>query len=1269
MLTAATIASFGYKIGQSFLQSALIEWKKLKDNREAQARVIWLADIEQAKILSERIANKISAAFRAINLTEEEFNLLIPLASDPVLNTELSRLIISDTYTPESIVNLILENQTALKPHQNEIQKLADLLILAIQNAIAEDPQLHRVKELQYQANSTAMIADLGKEMSGGNANILEAIKEMSGKMDLFTRSSVLSASVESTSEVGQIKSINQKRFDDARHELINGSIVVAEKQYRALIRDLEGLGKNADLKLLFRSYTNLGSSLWMQFKRDEALEWFEKAFQTAPEEPKAKTNKALCHIHRREWEAALNILHQLRIEDPKSFEALYLISIVFSEQGELENAIAVLESQTFELSDYFVALSQSYSRNGEFSDAAESAKKALTIDGERPDALSALGNSLGFPIVNRRTRREPKAFSLTEDEWNQMQEAIKVCEHACDNFRKEERFFQLGELLTNLAAFYEVVGKTESAMLAAKEASELMPVHDKVTALGNLWASQMKCGKSDDAYNTANELMQCGQKTTGKLRQLEALLANSKHEDLLNECENEPALVPELEREPRFFEIKAQANFEEHRISRAFTIINDALIRFPEDSNLFLTRASFYEESGQPDLARNDLEQAERFVGKNELRTLFEIAMFWYGQKNWTSAAKWFIQLGADSIYSPFFNNYLICLFNTGKYPICSELATKALKVKSAFDEVLYGLAARCAYSSNELPTAEKLLEELVRHKSQNVLEHQKMLAQAYLRMDEPDKAFGLLKKVSARNPKDIDVLVGLTYSASLLKLYKEAIGYGIQAVKAFPTNERAHMIFVKVALECPDEFKIDENHRVVFQQSLAFLEKQPSGFIKSVPIEKDLKSFIAIAKARADHAHKVEDLVRERNLPMAFLAQQLGVSSFQTWSALIGHSNLHVFMAYGTTEEQTNDVKTALNANSICVDVFALMTLRLLKQLDLLPKLFQKIFIHVAGFETIVEDIRQFETNKAAFSISYHDGKLVRSEIAPEHIEQRLLFLKDIRDFIKSKTVELVGVDASVMSDEQTKIAKEFLGDLHYETILAAKVRGVAYYSDDAPMRSLAFTEHKISGFCTQAMLRAAKEKKLLNDLEYEDCVITLLKHNYYFVSESVETLARLTITQNFQISDVLRRMIYRVTDPKVNRDTSIRILSDFFLFLWREDYLKAEMSRDEWLEFCLAAILKAKDTEQLFPHFIANLAGRTLYHPETFGGISAWIFRCKKLSILQHQLFYIGVQQTILEMCKLAAHEAQWWPELKLKWLQLGRINIMLLRNGWL
>ena len=53
---------------------------------------------------------------------------------------------------------------------------------------------------------------------------------------------------------------------------------------------DLENQGALADKKLLFRSYTNLGSSLWQQFRRDEAVVWFDKAYATKPDDQKAKT-------------------------------------------------------------------------------------------------------------------------------------------------------------------------------------------------------------------------------------------------------------------------------------------------------------------------------------------------------------------------------------------------------------------------------------------------------------------------------------------------------------------------------------------------------------------------------------------------------------------------------------------------------------------------------------------------------------------------------------------------------------------------------------------------------------------------------------------------------------------------------------------------------------------------------------------------------------------------------------------------------------------
>jgi hypothetical protein len=507
------------------------------------------------------------------------------------------------------------------------------------------------------------------------------------------------------------------------------------------------------------------------------------------------------------------------------------------------------------------------------------------------------------------------------------------------------------------------------------------------------------------------------------------------------------------------------------------------------------------------------------------------------------------------------------------------------------------------------------------------------------------------------------------LSFVSTLKKQHKEAVGYAFAAVNAAGNNSRAHMALVKAVLDCPVETKVEAKYRRAFQHSLEFLNRHPSGFIKAIPFEKDLKSIIAMVKARADHAHRIEDLIRDRNLPMSVLAQQLGLPPFQAWLGLVGHTKLHVHMAYGTTGEQVKDAETALGAKVVCVDVFALFTLRLLKHLDLLPKLYQRIFVHTAIFEAVVENIREMETRKTGLTISYHEGKLVRSEIGPEQTKEQISFLKDIRDFLKSPAVELVGLDAGHVSTGDMKMARDLLGIIYYEPIVVSRSRAVAYYADDAPMRSLASNSHGVDSFCTQALLRAAKEKKIITDLQYEDAVITLLRHNYYFVSESFETLGRLAESEGFEPSELAKTLLSRVADSKVDQNTAIRIVSDFCFFIWRADLSKAKANREVWLEVCLDSLLQVKQPEKLFAQFLANLGVRALTQPSVFGGITYWMLRSGKLSRLQRALFYFCVQQAITQMIPLAKREYPWWTKLQADWAQMGRLNVTLDNNGWI
>ena len=526
---------------------------------------------------------------------------------------------------------------------------------------------------------------------------------------------------------------------------------------------DLENQGALADKKLLFRSYTNLGSSLWQQFRRDEAVVWFDKAYATKPDDQKAKTNKAVSHIYRGETQAALAILNEVTATSPDCFEARYLISCVHLEQGNFDQATAVLEEQPFDSDEYFEALAQAYLRREDFPKAVAAARAALAENDKSTEARVMLANSLGFPLVQRRMRRDITAFSLAEAERQQICEAIELGEAAVKVFRAQARSFQLGELLTNLSAFYEVAGDDERAAQAAKEAAELAP--QNVTALSNCWASQMRLGKYAEAYDTAGKLMQCGERLSGKVRQLESLLMNSDHERLLRESGSDPDLTGELLKEPRLFELKAHAQFELHQIEAAFDTIKDGLARFPGEPRLHCVRASLFEDLGQLDAAREDLDLAEKLAAGNDPRTLLQATMFHFHRSDWSAAAQRFAKLGADSIYSPFLDNYLVCLHNLQKYLERFALATKAIAARGGFNATLHELAARCAYNANDLLSARQHFETLVQHGGGKAASHQKMLAQVYLRLDETDKAFALLKKAHARSSKDIDLLIRIEF------------------------------------------------------------------------------------------------------------------------------------------------------------------------------------------------------------------------------------------------------------------------------------------------------------------------------------------------------------------------------------------------------------------------------------------------------------------------------------------------------------------------
>jgi tetratricopeptide (TPR) repeat protein len=773
------------------------------------------------------------------------------------------------------------------------------------------------------------------------------------------------------------LKTVNQIRFERARTELLEGSIEKAERDYRDLIDDLEKQKDGVDRLLLFRCFTNLGSSLWQQFRRNEAVVYFERAYALKPEEPKAGTNKALCLIHAGDIGGAKNLLERLLDPANPRFDVIYLLAAIMLDTGNGSEAVQFLEHHPFATEEYFVALAEAYLKNEQYDRAESAARNALKVDPSSHQALVLLSSALAFPFTFRGKKRPRPLLGLAPSDAEKLKEAIKAAEEAVKAFRTQNRKHQLTEVLVNLSVFYAYARHHEAAERAGEEASQLDPTDP--AALTNLWCAQMHRKKYEEAYATAGKLRNCGKNKAGKMRQLEALLADSQYERVITEAADDAAIIPALENDPRWFEIQAEALFGTHDQVNALTLLKDGLSHHPQNPALLLCRAQIAEKLGDEAAAMTDLETVEKNVSRDDPTVVCNCGAFYMRLENWKKAQYFFEMAGGESIYSLVFGEYVTCLFNNGLYSKCYDLVSKALNSLKGFNPQLEELAALSAYLSNDLRPAEKHFRMLVRKSTGKIsVKHRKALANVLFRLDEPAKALTVLREACTQDPHDTEVLIGLASVSLQLKQVEDAMNFALKAIEVDSKLLKAHQVVVQASLRWPKGQKPAKRVFEAVPRSIKFLENDPNSGIRAVPIEPGLKSVIEMLKDRILHVQEIEKVFESPPLPIGMFANAIGRGEYETWRHLTAHPKLQVRFALGTQEEQIAEISSAGAAKAVSLDLFTLFSLRLTKTLHLLPQLFDAIYVHTRVWEAILQEIAELEGSPASGTIVYNEGHI---------------------------------------------------------------------------------------------------------------------------------------------------------------------------------------------------------------------------------------------------------------------------------------------------
>ena len=1266
-----------FDIAKDCAVAALIEWKKQKEAAADKAAAELLAKTEIAKGLQGRVADRITEAVRDFPFRTEDKQILLRLEQDPVLKGEVVHQIVSFEFSASVVAKAISDAAPEFAGHQERIHQIAEKLLTAVKTAISENEALCRVlglelqiatlkgvsevrSEIKAQAEQTHRIADLTESMPAIIEKFIEEkLKPISAQISGISSATAGLAAVAELSATTTIRTEHQARFDRVRKQLFEGSLRRAEQEYRDLIHDLEAAGPLADKHLLGRACNNLGVCLSEQRKEDEAAGWYEKAHKYTPSEPKALANMAGVLLSRGDADAARKLIDEglrLHPDDPALIRQMVMLQLARNDQA---GALAFLEARRTETVAYYLTVAGVHKQLENFPAVIDAAQKAISIDSKCEEAHVALSDAYGIPIVLAKQATRTPSFGLSEEEHARLDQAIRCGETAVAALREKEHYAELARVLTNLSAFYAARGQVAKALDAAGEACDRSSKN--VVALGNLFVAQMQNHLFDAAFETACRLETFKDFQSGTILKLEALVAGRRPKEALALCEKALSSASDLATNPRFIVLHAEALFDDLNRDRAIDVVSEGVQVLPRDATLYARRAVFHERAGRIEIAADDYAKAESLVTEaNRAEVLLATGLFYYHQARWSEAASRFEAFRGNATDSPVLTEYLVSLYNAHRYSDCLSLVEQAIKIYG-FDPDRYQLAGRCYALQGELLKAEETLEQLLlRHKRSDAL-IEKLLAEVNYRLDKVDRAYAVLELAATRYPKDTDLLINLSGLALLRKKHHEAIERGHQAVELAPNNQMSHWALVRAVLACPGNVKPGKKQIAAFRRSMKLLATRfPASGLQMIHVDKGLESLQRILKEQSDHASLIEKLVREKNLPLAFLARATGRSPYAIWKGLCAHSVLQVRMASGNSEEQATEQRIARSAKAVSVDIFALFTLQLVGKLHLLWQLFEKVYINTSILEAVAGEIHQQELHPQGHMIVGHqDGQLVRAEITASQIADEIKWLSQVRDFLKSSNVQLRGVEPAVLEDQRRKQASQAIGEVFYLPVALAESTGAAFYSDDVRMRALAKHEHKVDGFCTQALLRAAAQRKLISPQEYNDALLTLIRWNYAFVSEGSGTVIRLLEVDNYTLSPLVQRLLRRILEPEINQETCALILGEVVGHLWRSIPPKSGTPKEDLLRFCIDSLIHTNRAADLFEHFIAGLGIRVLTTPDVFVGSVLWAMNSGILSDAQRSIFFRKAVGAMPQLADMTARLYPSWRALTLTWQQKRRV----------
>ena len=384
-------------------------------------------------------------------------------------------------------------------------------------------------------------------------------------------------------------------------------------------------------------------------------------------------------------------------------------------------------------------------------------------------------------------------------------------------------------------------------------------------------------------------------------------------------------------------------------------------------------------------------------------------------------------------------------------------------------------------------------------------------------------------------------------------------------------------------------------------FQETIAeFPTRFPSdASLSSIKIkDDDFKNLFSIVDQRHTLVRNAEKAYLEGILPLSTFASLIGRSTFEVWLDCTKHGAAQIRFGNGSDNEFRMSRQLLHEAESVVLDMSALLTAY---ELGLAGHLRNR-FTQVSVPQPVIDELQQFHFNLTGnVSPSGHlnkrfGGGYELTEISDDTLMEQQVFVQSLLEFAES--FDRIPAYRLLETDDPKHLA-DTLTHAGAGAVFAGSEQpatGHVLISDDLGLSNVA-RSLGTAAVNTQAILQDLLRVKIITGEEYSSYIENLVLLNYWFVGVTSEDIVRRLSVNGYITSEGTRAMLKTLEDPDCSEDSVVNVGAGVIVAL-------SGNVPYEQLELILAAVIaslrQARNGKTVLRKFRKELAERLTLTP---------------------------------------------------------------------